>query len=1246
MTVSSMNTFSRCNNRQTSRLTTAALLAAAMTTLATPFAHGAIIPTGGVGPAYPGTNPDPWNVASSLAVGTSGAAGSLTINGGSDVNVSGSLFSGETFDGVVTVTDSGSSLTAGNGFIGDFANGTLTIDTDAIVNFSGTIQLGNSTFNTGTINVTNNSRMDVGSSITVGGSGIGALNINSGGRVTALASTQVTSGIGTGSVVIETGGHLTSRLGLSIGFTNPGTVTVGTAGGAAAGLTVGNYDHTALGAIAEGTEIVVSDSIANVSLDLDQSSSLIYTDGTIRLGVNSNEMGALNVNDPSAVVNANTTIVGDAGTGNSTVGMNATMSGLSLVLGDQAGSTGTLDIDGGFANYTLATIGNAGDATLTLDNSAQMTVNNILGIAELGTSTATVTVDSGSTINANEFRLASWIGDDTTGTLNVTGNSAITTNQYLAVGTSGEGFVNLDTGGDLTVGTDLLVGTTGFIANGYGQVIAGQNSIITADRVIVGAQDDNNAEDGSTVDVRASGASLYAGIDASAANAAIGFSGPRVVLQGGPSSGVLDINAYGNFITQRDIYIGVQSGITNLDIGGTEARLSGTNTFIGFDGTGRLEVFDGGEATFSGTANVGERSFSLGTIIVDGSDSEFFAGLLSLGAGTTSSGNLLVNNGASTSSNGANIAAANNSLGTVIVEDSGSTFSVNGILGLGVGSNATGLVNVRNGGTLSASDLRVAVSTDQIGTLNVSGTESLSGTVNATSALIGQDSLLGFSTAVVNVSAGGTLDVTNNLNIRDSAQFNIIGGKVSAASIDIQSNAFFNWGFGEVEIKGGFTLDPTLAGQLLPNFNNFGPFPPAQLTPNKHLNIRDTLILANPLEVVGGELSFGSLSNASLLDFQSGTVNITGITGWSIDASGPFGANPVITSGQTVTATIGATINAGGSLTLAGGEVDFGSNNLIVGGLVTGQGRVTGNVINNSDGEIRVNRNESLTIVGDIDTSGRVESLGIARIEGGISNQTAGQINVNDGGRMIVQDSVANNGRIDVIDGTLEVGSFSTNAASTGSIVGENATFRYTGGLDNDGSLAFSFGTSRFFGDITNDGSIVATSASNVTFYDDVTNNSTITVSPGTTATFLGSFSGNGIGGGGTVFLEGDTRPGFSPGTMEFDGDLYLGEGHDLIIELGGDDAGDRDQLLVFGDLNLDGDLLIEFIDGYLPAFGETYEFAIAQSVSGNLNLLNSSLPGGREAVLLNSTTIQFIPEPATGLMLLGVSALLRRRRF
>lgn len=143
--------------------------------------------------------------------------------------------------------------------------------------------------------------------------------------------------------------------------------------------------------------------------------------------------------------------------------------------------------------------------------------------------------------------------------------------------------------------------------------------------------------------------------------------------------------------------------------------------------------------------------------------------------------------------------------------------------------------------------------------------------------------------------------------------------------------------------------------------------------------------------------------------------------------------------------------------------------------------------------------------------------------------------------------------------------------------------------------------------------------------------------------------------------MEGDLRPGNSPGSMSFGGDLVLGSGASTLIELGGLNIGDFDQLLVQGDLFLgDSQLDVALWEGFTLSNG--MEFLVAD-VEGNLfgqfsGLGEGSLVGNFGGTDLFITYNGFggnsgvglftaIPEPSAFALvgILCVPVLFRRRR-
>ena len=219
---------------------------------------------------------------------------------------------------------------------------------------------------------------------------------------------------------------------------------------------------------------------------------------------------------------------------------------------------------------------------------------------------------------------------------------------------------------------------------------------------------------------------------------------------------------------------------------------------------------------------------------------------------------------------------------------------------------------------------------------------------------------------------------------------------------------------------------------------------------------------------------------------------------------------------------------------------------------------------------------------------------------------------------------VSNAGRIEALGNSfqgaeMEFSAALTNVAGTGSIVGHDSIFRFRDGVTNYGGMAFGSGLNDILGDITNEsgGSISISGGATAIFHEDVQNNSIINVSAAgglqSSAIFFGTLSGNGILGSGNVFIEGDARPGFSPGVMQFGGDLTYGPLATLEIELGGITPGtEHDQISVTGEINLGGSLQVTLINGFVPSAGMTFDLWNAAYVTGQFHTVTlPNLPGG-----------------------------------
>jgi hypothetical protein len=303
-------------------------------------------------------------------------------------------------------------------------------------------------------------------------------------------------------------------------------------------------------------------------------------------------------------------------------------------------------------------------------------------------------------------------------------------------------------------------------------------------------------------------------------------------------------------------------------------------------------------------------------------------------------------------------------------------------------------------------------------------------------------------------------------------------------------------------------------------------------------------------------------------------------------------------------------------LNLTGGQVTMGNDINISGRTFIDGGRLAAGQINNT-GEIHVASPLATVAAAGLDNFGLLAGSG--RVDAMLHNRNTGQVRVGPGERLtFVNGPHDNDGLIDLNGGTIEFdGLLVNNLANpaTGLIAARNGTLRFHGGVTNSGSIVMSAGVMDVFGDIDNVaasptmGRIIVSGGGTANFYDDITNGGSINVSAAgtlkSTAVFFGSLSGNGVAGGGNVFIEGDARPGFSPGVMSFGGDVSFGPFASVAIELAGTTTGtEYDQLVVIGDLALDGTLEVSLINGFIPSVGQSFNILDWGGLAGTFSSL------------------------------------------
>jgi hypothetical protein len=275
----------------------------------------------------------------------------------------------------------------------------------------------------------------------------------------------------------------------------------------------------------------------------------------------------------------------------------------------------------------------------------------------------------------------------------------------------------------------------------------------------------------------------------------------------------------------------------------------------------------------------------------------------------------------------------------------------------------------------------------------------------------------------------------------------------------------------------------------------------------------------------------------------------------------------------------------GASVQVVNATAIFATASLLVnGGTFTGQGGIE------NHGEIHVLSDYSRLEGGPLANAGLLAGYGtVATV---LDNTADGEVRGQCGLRLLFTGAGnTNSGEINLAGATIEFTQDLTNDAA-GFIAGRGE-LRCGGGLTNEGTMALSCGLTDVYGDVANNatGRIVISGCGTTTFYDDVASDGEIRVSTGSNAVFLGELSGSvGTTGPGMVYLEGDLRPGNSPGVIAFGGDLIFGSAATLQIELAGTASGQYDVVSVVDTLSLAGTLDVQLYGGFVPKAGDSFD--------------------------------------------------------
>ena len=498
-------------------------------------------------------------------------------------------------------------------------------------------------------------------------------------------------------------------------------------------------------------------------------------------------------------------VIGDSGIGAMTVSSGAQLvtnqytnpnSG-SVILGDQAGSQGTLTVTGQSselqANGELV-VGEAGKGVVSILAGAKASLIGSyleLAVGDTAGSTGSVLVSgAGSQLSTSYGSLAVIGGDGATGTLTIA-DAGVVELSSLAVG-AGDG--NGATGKLLVEGAGSTLELRGELQ--LGEFGTGSLQITSGAHVLL---DSNLPTDELGADPGDKGSISVAGVGST-------FDGgiqPLYVGFGG--SGSVTISNGGEISTSTrsgpSVFVGYSSSSSGSVTLNGGVWSSGGEFDVGYGGTGTLLVKAGALETTSlnGAPGfvVGNKAESVGSATITGtasllqSSGEFVIGNAGSGKLTISAG-AVVNNGLPPGGSGesAVIGEASGGSGTVVVTGTNSLWGIGS--NLIIGDAGTGLLAIGVGGTVSAASLQMGVS--GMGAINVTG-------AGAELSIRGNATFGGTAKATVAIGSGGLVAVGGTAEIKDSGM-TLSGGELSVTKTLTVDAAQLIKGYGTVAASG------------------------------------------------------------------------------------------------------------------------------------------------------------------------------------------------------------------------------------------------------------------------------------------------------------------------------------------------------------------------------------------------------------------------------------------------------------
>ncbi len=534
------------------------------------------------------------------------------------------------------------------------------------------------------------------------------------------------------------------------------------------------------------------------------------------------------VSGPGRWTAAGNFYVGDAANGKLLVnGGGRVTSGVGYI-GNQTGVTGEASVYGPFAgtsstwnNSGALYVGNAGNGTLNVFERGVVNSEGDLYVGYAGTGALNI-LDDG-TVNSGAFDTLASVGHlpGSTGEVVIDGSNSAWTTAHLIIGKQGTGALAVSNGAQAYAGQSFTVGDTG---EGHvtvsGALLTTNNTIIgrtaasdgkvtlenlalwehysplPADPFVVGDAGAGTLNILSDSDVILHFQALPILGNQAQGNGVVHVDGDgsELVVEaqdmsvGRFGSGDLNITDGGLVLLQgaaADVLVGENPGAQGaVQIAGAQSTLAASTAFVGFLGSGLLDVTGGGQLQAANEVVFAEGEFATGIGVVDGSASRLAVlsevGLLIVGG--DGAGSLTVSGGAMAGASDIIIADGSESTGNVLVTGPGSRLNGEEIL---IGNNGVASLTLADGGVASAALVEI----------------------NALSSLHGNGTLEGDVTSFGLVSPGSSAD-----------SLSIVGDFTQAAAAEVLIELASASSFDRLLVTGGVTLDGALAVSLIDGF--------------------------------------------------------------------------------------------------------------------------------------------------------------------------------------------------------------------------------------------------------------------------------------------------------------------------------------------------------------------------------------------------------------------------------------------